>query len=324
MKLACWKIVVSKWIPSSPGSSDRIASSTPRVSCTVFAQGSFSTTSSRPGWSLMTALPINGGKAAWTVATSPIVTSPLPPSTVTPARSAGPTTGSTCCTPIRWFGVSTIPPVPITDPLLNFSNPELTALEVASITSSRATCRAAIRSGSTCTLMVWMRSFHIATLATPGTCSSRARTVQYAVMDICITVYRSDVIPILTAREVADSGAMITGGAAQVGRLAVTPDNRSCTSCRARNWSVPDLKISRIEDSWCTDRDRSWSRPGRPVIAFSSGTVTSSSTSEVDSPTAIVWISTRGGENSGNTSSRIDGNRVVPPTISARPAATTR
>ncbi len=60
MKLACWKIVVSNWTPGRPGSRVRMASSTPRVISTVFAHGSFSTTSSRPGSSLMTASPISG------------------------------------------------------------------------------------------------------------------------------------------------------------------------------------------------------------------------------------------------------------------------
>ena len=49
------------------------------------------------------------------------------------------------------------------------------------------------------------------------------------------------------------------------------------------------------------------SRPWIPFSACSSGTVTSCSTSEVDRPRQAVWISTRGGANSGNTSTRICG-----------------
>ncbi len=60
MKLACRKIVVSKWIPGSPGCMDAITSSTPLVICSVLAQGSFSTTSRMPGESLITAEPISG------------------------------------------------------------------------------------------------------------------------------------------------------------------------------------------------------------------------------------------------------------------------
>ena len=48
-KLACWNTLVSNLIPGSPGWSCRIASSTPAVICRLFAQGSFSTTSSSPG-----------------------------------------------------------------------------------------------------------------------------------------------------------------------------------------------------------------------------------------------------------------------------------
>ena len=56
-------------------------------------------------------------------------------------------------------------------------------------------------------------------------------------------------MPICMARPVAETGASITGGAAQVGRLGVTVASRSCTSWRARSRSVPGLKISSIEDS---------------------------------------------------------------------------
>ena len=60
MKSACWKILVSKVIPGSPGWSIRTTFSTPSVTLTVSAQGSFSTTSISPGESPMMASPISG------------------------------------------------------------------------------------------------------------------------------------------------------------------------------------------------------------------------------------------------------------------------
>ena len=103
-------------------------------------------------------------------------------------------------------------------------------------------------------------------------------------------------------RLVADSGGIIHGGLAQVGRVGVTWAIRSCTSCRARISSVPRSKMSWIDESWATDFERSSSSPGSPLSCCSIGTVISSSTSVEELPRAIVWISTRGGANSGKTS----------------------
>ena len=65
------------------------------------------------------------------------------------------------------------------------------------------------------------------------------------------------------------------------------------------------------------------SRPCSPFSPCSRGTVTSCSTSEVDRPTHAVWMTTRGGANSGNTSTRIWDSEVKPSTISTTDAATT-
>ena len=320
-KLACWNTLVSNVIPGSPGWSCRTASSTPAVICRLFAQGSFSTTSSSPGWPSMTASPISGWWSSATFATSPSRTEPV---TGTLARSAGVMIGSTLRIPIRWFGVSIVPPVPITAPVENLSRPESTASDVASITFSSETCRACILVGSAWTVMSWSRSFQMATLATPGTRSSRARIVQYAVIDISMSEWFFDVMPICMARPVAETGASMTGGAAQVGRLGDTVAMRSCTSWRARIRSVPGLNSSSIEDSCGTDLDRMSSRPWMPFSPASSGTVTSCSTSEVDRPTQAVWMTTRGGANSGKTSTCICGSEVMPRIIRPAAAATIR
>ena len=125
----------------------------------------------------------------------------------------------------------------------------------------------------------------------------------------------SELIPILTARLVAEAGASITGGAAQVGRVALTAVIRSCTSWRASIRSVPRSKISSTLDSCGDDFDRRMSRSSTPLSACSSGTVTSSSTSAVDRPRQTVWTMTRGGANSGKTSSRDDGRTTIPTAI---------
>ena len=57
-----------------------------------------------------------------------------------------------------------------------------------------------------------------------------------------------------------------------------------------------------MADSCGTDSDWTVVTRGTPSSAFSSGTVTSDSTSEGDSPRHSVWISTVTGANSGNTS----------------------
>ncbi len=120
-----------------------------------------------------------------------------------------------------------MPPVPMTDPLENLSSPESNASAVASITSSRATSWAAIFGGSTWTCIICSRSPQSATFATPGTASNRARMVQYADMDISISEWSLEVMPIWTARPVAETGASITGGAAQVGNVTLTAVIRS-------------------------------------------------------------------------------------------------
>ena len=60
MNVAGRKIVVSTVIPGNPGCISRIASSTPRVTSTVFAPRYFCTTSSSPGPSSTTPSPISG------------------------------------------------------------------------------------------------------------------------------------------------------------------------------------------------------------------------------------------------------------------------
>src|SRR4051812_18345460 len=111
----------------------------------------------------------------------------------------------------------------------------------------------------------------------------------------------SDDNPTCITLRVAETGGIITGGAAHVGRLGVTIRTRSETNWRASRRSVPGLKSSWMDDKSATDLDRIVSRLGTPLSASSSGMVTSDSTSVDERPRLIVWISTCGGANSGNT-----------------------
>ncbi len=180
------------------------------------------------------------------------------------------------------------------------------------------------RAGSTFTLSSCLRWPQIATFATPGTPSSRARMFQYAVMDRSSGASSSEDSPIFMIRLVADLGWMMTGGAAQLGNVEVIELTRSWTSCRASMRSVPGSKISSIDESWVTDLERITSSSGTPCRFCSSGTVISSSTSEADRPMQAVCTSTRGGANSGKTSTEVPRTWLPPSTSSARAAATAR
>ena len=168
-----------------------------------------------------------------------------------------------------------------------------------------------------------MRSPQMSTFATPGTRSSRALTFQYAVIDMSMSEYSSDVIPIFMTRLVADSGWIMTGGAAHRGNVEDTAAIRSATSCRAVRRSSPSLKMSSICESCSTDLDLITSSPGTPLSACSIGTVTRDSTSVADRPSARVWISTFGGANSGKTSTGVPRSCWTPKKISAAAAAAT-
>jgi hypothetical protein len=125
-------------------------------------------------------------------------------------------------------------------------------------------------------------------------------------------------------RLVADRGWIMNGGLDQVGRFGVTEAMRSATNCRAVSRSVPRSKIISIDDSCSTDLERITSSPGIPLSACSSGIVTSDSTSDADSPREGVWISTRGGANSGKTSICVWRSCPTPKNIRAVVSATTR
>lgn len=116
-------------------------------------------------------------------------------------------------------------------------------------------------------------------------------------------------------RLVAESGGIMCGGLAQVGSLGVTCEMRSSTSWRTLPTSAPRSKTSCMEDRSATDLERISATPSTPVSCSSSGIVMSRSTSDEELPSAMVWISTRGGANSGKTSTGASRTWVSPRTI---------
>src|SRR5918998_3742940 len=142
-------------------------------------------------------------------------------------------------------------------------------------------------------------------------------------MDISLMFSSSEVIPIFMTRAVDDSGGIMKGGLAQVGKLGASAVKRSCTNCRDWYRSTSLLKMSWICERSATDLERISSSPGIPFSWSSSGTVISSSTCSEELPIAMVWISTCGGANSGKTSTSALRVSPIPKTISAAAAKRT-
>ncbi len=110
---------------------------------------------------------------------------------------------------------------------------------------------------------------------------------------------------------------------AAAGSREASTASRSCTTCRAAIRSVPSLRIRTTDESPSTDFDRIVLSPIVPLSEFSSGTLIRLSTSSVDSPGASVWISIKGGANSGNTSRGAFRARWMPTIISTIDSAST-
>jgi hypothetical protein len=141
--------------------------------------------------------------------------------------------GETCCTPIRWLGVSTKPPVPGVDASTKLSGETHRALPVVSISWVRVTLAACSRAGSTCTCNCRSRWPQIDTCATPGMAMRRGRSCQRASTDISIRLAWSERRASIATRLVEAVGWTMTGGVPTLGSAAAC-DIRSCTICRAR------------------------------------------------------------------------------------------
>ena len=207
-----------------------IAASTSRVTSAVLASGNRSTTSIRLGAPSTLASPISGWWSSRTLATSPIRSGVLcSPSTATSASWSDVVMGWMCCTPNRWLGVSTNPPVPGVDASTKLSGDTQSALPVDSISSVRVTSFERSRSGSTWTCSCRSRKPQTETLATPGMLISRGRICQRARTDICIVVTVFDDMAIIATRLVDEVGWTIIGGVPTLGRAL---------ACVIRSWTI--------------------------------------------------------------------------------------
>ena len=218
-----------------------------------------------------------------------------PPSSgwiATPARSSAERIGRMCWIARRCWGVSMKPPVPGVDASRKVSGDTHSALPVVSTRWSRLTPRSRSRIGSARTCSCRSRWPKIATLATPGTAISRGWIVQRARTDISIGVRSVELSPTIMNRFSDERGWSITGALATLGR-ACDCVSRSATTCRALKMSVPGSKIITIDERPASDCERISSRNATPWSrSASSGTVTSSSTSSADRPSASVCTST--------------------------------
>ena len=98
--------------------------------------------------------------------------------------------------------------------------------------------------------------------------------------------------PTIMKRLSDERGWSMTGALATFGSACACV-SRSATTCRALKMSVPGSKIITIDDRPAIDWDRiSWRNATPCSRSASRGTVTSSSTSSAERPSASVWTST--------------------------------
>ena len=113
--------------------------------------------------------------------------------------------------------------------------------------AQRDAVAARIRSGSTWTWSWRSRWPQIATLATPGTLSSRGRIVQRASTDMSMSETSFDDRPTIMTRLDDESGWSIAGDFDTFGRACAWV-SRSATIWRARSTSVPGSKYRTIDE----------------------------------------------------------------------------
>ena len=110
-------------------------------------------------------------------------------------------------------------------------------------------------------------------------------------------------MPILRIRLVDESGESSTGGRATAGSCGADAREPLLHELRASmQMSVPGSKSSTTDDRPSTDFERSCVMRACPRARARAASVTSGSTSSLESPGASVCTSTRGGANSGNAS----------------------
>src|SRR5579859_3849399 len=161
-------------------------------------------------------------------------------------------------------------------------------------------------------------------LATPSRPSSLGTMVHRDSTDMLIRFVVLDVRPTSITSLVVETGWTIVGGVDTFGKTNAE-FRRSCTTWRAWYRLVPGAKCSSMLDTPGTESDVSSTTPRMPSKRFfSSGTVTSSSTSGADRPRASVWTLTVTGDDSGRTSLGMRGKITTPAIMIPAATAITR
>jgi len=265
------------------------AFSSPSVTSSVLAPYWLETISTTPGSPSIAASPTFGSGPSWTRATSFIRTvTPLWCASITSPSSAAVSDCPSAWSTMRCVSFST-KPAP--------RNP--VEARAAARTSPIESWNAASLSATTRICNCRTSPPNTTALDTPGTPSSRGRSVQSANVRRSICERLSEVSPTASTRLAADVRGAITGVFTSWGISPDSSPSRSLTICRARNTSLCSSKTAVITESPCTDCERMDSRLATPLMAFSTGRVTSASTSSGESPGASVWITTCGGAKSG-------------------------
>ena len=298
MNVAGRKMVGSTSTPVRPGlAASSSAASTPRVTSSVLPSGCFSTISSRPGPSLMTASPIGGGEPIGHVGH---VAEPERRAAAEgddgagqvvrrrrPATGGGrPAAGSACRRSRR-------PRAPAASPAALMHRVERDAVGRAA-GRDRPAPGTAGRAGPR-----WRRWPRRGPTSASGGSSTGPASVRSVLRRASSTRRRS------SARGWSTRAAgRMTGGRATAGsRARLGGDPLLHELAGADEVGAVARRSARPTTGRAPTSSGPSSTPGMPLSAFSSGMVTRLSTSSVDRPGASVWISTSGGANSGNTSS---------------------
>ena len=157
----------------------------------------------------------------------------------------------------------------------------------AARTSPRPSPRAASASGLTRTSIRRICPPYTVARATPFAARMFGRTVQSTRSRNCMGVSLSEVNPTFS-RSIVDDVSGVTLGVVTPAGKGSTSLSASETTCRARKGSDPSEKITVIADRPAMDSERIADTPADPLIAASTGRVTSCSTCSAVSPGASV------------------------------------
>ena len=257
------------------GSISPSAASSPRVTSRVFVPYWLDIVMSTPGLPWMIVSPNFGSAPSLTVAKSlsrtlwPLVEV----TTTTFPRISGVSDWPSVSMTTRWFAVSTNP-APITP------------VDTRAALSTSVKERSYAMSRSDLTRICSCRTSPPKTLhlATPGTASRRGLSTQSANVRSSIGPRAVETRPIFKRSIVDEVSGVIFGVFTPTGSWPAVSPSLSASIWRARNTSVPSLKTTVMIDRPWIDSERTDSWLPRPLIAVSTGRVTSCSACSGERP----------------------------------------